>query len=115
MITIHKPKLIVQLTDPAKTHIQNWIQKEEGNALRLSLEKKGCSGYAYVTEVMHEMPDQHSEIVSNDVAFYIDNEHLSIINGVTIDLVTKSLGQKMLTFENTIHKGQCGCGESFHV
>jgi iron-sulfur cluster assembly accessory protein len=111
---------IVTLTDAAAAHIKSMLVKQKtAVGFRLSIKKTGCSGYAYV-------PDLIEEINANDVHFiaqdglnvYIDPDCVNFITGVIIDYVADNmtgLKQKRLVFINPNEKNRCGCGESFTI
>lgn len=110
---------IVTLTDAAVTHIQNMISKQEGsNAFRISIKKTGCSGYAYVPNIVAAGEANDIEITtSQGLQVYVDPKCVDFISGTIIDYVIDNAGlkQKRLMFINPNEKNRCGCGESFTI
>lgn len=105
----------VTLTDKAKAYVKSYIAQEEGaKGLRFTVKKTGCSGYSYVSEIAQELSDKDLPVVVDDeLTVYIDADALSLINGIAVDFVEQTLGQKKLTYTNPNETARCGCGESF--
>ena len=111
---------MITLTDAAVAHIQSMIKKNKnGIGFRLSIEKTGCSGYAYVPEVIEKMIPNDLRLQQDDLDIYIDPLAESFIHGLVIDYVSENdavgLKQKKLVFINPNEKNRCGCGESFTI
>lgn len=105
----------LNLTDKAVKHFKAYLTKKQGNALRLSLKKNGCSGLSYVNEVVNEQPDNHTKMDFDGLTVYVDNKAKEYIEGTTIDLIQKDLGLDQLAYYNPKETARCGCGESFSV
>ncbi len=111
---------IVTLTEPAISHIKSMLaKKKDCIGFRLSIKKTGCSGYAYVPDLIEKIQGGDIHFTQDNLDVYIDPEYESIIKGVIVDYVidTDSLGlkQKRLVFINPNEKNRCGCGESFTI
>lgn len=111
---------IVTLTDAAIAHIKTMLSKQsQGIGFRLSIKKTGCSGYAYVPDIIEQVKENDIHFVCDGLAVYIDPACESFVKGLMIDYVadTDSLGlkQKRLVFINPNEKNRCGCGESFTI
>lgn len=110
---------IITMTDAAVNHIKNMLQKSE-NAVgfRLAIKKTGCSGYAYLPNIIDVINanDLHF-VVQGDLNIYIDPACQEIVKGLVIDYVADNIGlkQKRLVFINPNEKNRCGCGESFTI
>lgn len=110
-------KQIVTLTENAIKHIHKNLNKDSAAiGLRLSIKKTGCSGFAYVTDLIHQIKNEediHYKI--QDIALYIDPSSAKYLQGVVVDFVDNGLGQTKLVFHNPNAANLCGCGESFTV
>lgn len=107
----------VSLTASAIQHIQKELKKQNAIAMRLSVKKSGCSGYAYVVDYVYSDSSIQNDIAINTSAefpIYIPHESLPFLQGVQIDCVRNGLNT-LLKFINPNEKGSCGCGESFTV
>ncbi|MDR3490463.1 MAG: iron-sulfur cluster assembly accessory protein [Gammaproteobacteria bacterium] len=108
----------ISFTDAAAAHIKNMLENNpKALGFRLSIKKTGCSGFAYVpdliTEIKHD--DIHFEAQHN-LPVYVDPKSLEFFEELLIDYVVEEghgLKQKRLVFVNPKEKGRCGCGESF--
>ena len=104
---------MLRITDEAFAHVMKNIEHQQGRALRISLEQKGCTGWAYVTEVVvNGKSDDISCQPRPELTVYIAKGDFPHINGSLIDLAHKALGQTHLIFINPQQESECGCGES---
>lgn len=109
---------LINLTDAAIIHIKNMMSKKTDSiGFRLSIKKTGCSGYAYVPDIIKEKNEKDIYFLCNDLPVYIDPECEVFVKGLIIDYVADNVGlkQKRLVFINPNEKNRCGCGESFTV
>ena len=109
---------LITLTDAASEHIkQMLVKKQNAIGFRLSIKKTGCSGYAYVPDIVDAAPDTDIRFVAgSDLSVYVDPACVEFVKGLVIDYVSESghgLKQKRLVFINPNEKNRCGCGESF--
>jgi len=108
----------ITLTDAAVNHIQTMIQKDgKAQAFRLSVKKTGCSGNAYLPEIVATglTTDLYFK-TQQGLTVYIDSKCVELINGLIVDYAAEEgniLKQKHLIFINPNEKNRCGCGESF--
>lgn len=111
----HQPD-ILKLTPAAEERMRVCLTKQpECKAIRLSVEKKGCSGWGYVMDYV--AAPQEGDIVLPFLESYsicIDKRSYPYLKGITIDFIKQDLNQKFI-FENPNQTGQCGCGKSFTV
>lgn len=116
MVTKYDPNQIkLTLSDAAIAHLQASLKKYP-NALGVYMgtRKAGCSGYAYVTELLQEMSANVIKATSNaPFAIYVERDSILHLNGLTVDVEQKALGQKTLVYLNPNEAARCGCGESF--
>ena len=110
---------LITLTDAAVDHIKNKLVNNKGVGFRLSIKKTGCSGYAYVPEIVnHVVPADLHFVAQEELSIYIDPACENFIKGIVVDYVAENkmgLKQKRLVFINPNEKNRCGCGESFTV
>ncbi len=111
---------VITLTDAAVSHIKSMLIKQEGGVgFRLSIKKTGCSGYAYVPEIINKTNEKDIHFTQDELEVYVDPSSESFVKGVVIDYVsdtdTLGLKQKRLVFINPNEKNRCGCGESFTI
>ena len=113
-------KTIITLTDAAANHIKSMLVKnEKGIGFRLSIKKTGCSGYAYLPNIIETViQDDIHFTAENGLEVYVDPKCEAFIKDVVIDYVDDNhsgLKQKRLVFINPNEKNRCGCGESFTI
>lgn len=110
------PKQAITLTESAKKHIRQELSKQPDKAgFKLFLEKSGCSGFMYETE-LSDSPDNDDQIFEFDESLkvFVPNKDLPMLAGTEIDFIRVGLNS-MFQFKNPNVKGECGCGESFSV
>jgi iron-sulfur cluster assembly protein len=110
----------VILTENAIQHIKSMLEKTpHGLGFRLSIKKTGCSGFAYVPEIIEKINEQDIHFVAqDDLHIYVDVKSLELLENITVDYVSEDiqgLKQKRLVFINPKEAGRCGCGESFTI
>lgn len=111
---------IITLTEAAISHIKSMLAKQqEGIGFRLSIKKTGCSGYAYVPDIINSVKENDIHFTQDNLEIYVDPACENFIKGVVVDYVmdtdTLGLKQKRLIFINPNEKNRCGCGESFTI
>jgi len=104
----------IQLTDNAAQRVKQFLEKENGVALRLGVRKTGCSGWAYEVSIAsgHASDDQVFE--DKGVKIVVDNESLPYLQGSSIDFIQSGLN-RTFQFNNPNATDECGCGESFTI
>ena len=105
---------MITFTKMAAKHIQDYLAQDAGaNAFRLSVKQTGCTGYAYVPELVAEGQENDKHFVTEEgLNVYIDAKYIDYLQGTEIDYVEKSFGQSQLMFKNPNVESECGCGES---
>lgn len=106
--------LTLTLTDTAANFFRKKMAGQSAAAIRLSVKKSGCTGYAYVIDTVDVGEDGDSELSLQGITFYISEQAGSMIDGSEIDLVTQGLN-KSIAFNNPNVTASCGCGSSFSV
>ena len=112
---------VIQLTDEAVQHIQSMMDKNnKAIGFRLSVKKTGCSGFAYVPDLIETIyPEDIYFKAQNGLAVYVDAKYIQFLKNCIIDYIDESkmvgIKQKRLVFRNPNEKDRCGCGESFTI
>ncbi len=84
------------------------------NALRVSVEGGGCSGFSYKFELT-DQSGQDDVIIERDGArVVVDKVSLMYMGGSQIDFVDDLMGQAF-KIENPNATANCGCGTSFSL
>lgn len=105
----------VTLTESAASHIRKAIStRGHGEGLRLGVKASGCTGYAYVVELVDKIEEGDQIFVSHDVKVIVDTESLQFIQGLELDYAKDGLNEGF-KFNNPNVNDQCGCGESFNI
>ena len=115
-IASYDPKQAITLTESAKKHIKQELGKQpDKKGFKLFLEKSGCSGFMYETELT-EAPENDDRVFEFDdsIHIFVPNKDLPMLFGTEIDFIKVGLNS-MFQFKNPNVKGECGCGESFTV
>lgn len=110
---------LITLTENAMKHIKKMVaQNPKGTGFRLSIKKTGCSGYAYVPNVIEEIKVEDIRFTQDGLDVFVDPACKEFIKGLVIDYQADhniSLKQQRLVFINPNEKNRCGCGESFTI
>lgn len=106
----------VTLSESAAKRIAAILTKEAGkNAMRVSVEGGGCSGFSYKFDLVEENPQEDDVIVAKgDATVLIDKLSLIYMAGSQIDFVDNLLGQSF-QINNPNAVASCGCGTSFSI
>jgi iron-sulfur cluster assembly accessory protein len=110
----------ITFTDAAVAHIRTMLAKNPNSiGFRLSIKKTGCSGFAYVPDLVEKIVDNDLHYVAQDnLEVFVDPNALQYLQDLVVDYVIdegQGLKQKRLVFLNPKEKGRCGCGESFTI
>ncbi len=116
-VATHNPNTdAVVLTDAAKIHFEKKLfANGQQKILRLSTESSGCTGYAYVLDMVENA--ENDDVIlhpSDKVTLAIAKNALAMLNGTEIDYVSEGVN-RVVKFHNPNVVAQCGCGESFSV
>lgn len=112
---MQKTECIVDLTSAAAKHIRKTLDSQKAKGLRLSIKRSGCSGLAYITDLVSEPKLNDLTNTIENIPIYIDPLCVKYIKGTLIDFVDHGLGQTKLVFQNPNVAESCGCGESFFI
>ncbi len=104
----------IELTDHAAQRVKLFLEKENGQALRLGVRKTGCSGWAYEVSIASEFSDDDQLFEDKGVKIVIDQDSLPFLQGSRIDFTSSGLN-RTFQFDNPNATDECGCGESFTI
>ena len=105
----------VALSERAAVRIAKIIANEkEANALRVSVEGGGCSGFQYRYELVNDSEKDDIVLEKEGAKVLIDSISLQYLDGAEIDFVTDIIGESF-QIKNPNAIAACGCGTSFSV
>ncbi len=84
------------------------------DALRVSVEGGGCSGFSYKFDLTNESQDDDVVLESEGSRVLIDPISLMYMGGSVIDFVDDLMGQSF-QIKNPNATASCGCGTSFSI
>ena len=115
-LAVFNPKvgLTLSLTETAANFFGKQLATKKLRAIRLSIKKSGCTGYAYVIDTVNDPEEGDSKIVLKEITFYVSAKSEAMISGSEIDLLTQGIN-KSIVFNNPNITVSCGCGSSFSV
>ena len=116
MSSVAQQDEIVQLTENAAREIKDMLAKEEnsaGKALRVFIEKGGCSGLQYGM-VFDEPRDGDFSAEFHGVPVLVDNISAEYVRGAIVDF-SDALTGGGFKISNPQAKTSCGCGKSFEA
>lgn len=104
------------VTDAAIARVAEILSDTPGkNALRISVEGGGCSGFSYKYDLVDEAPGDSDMVIERDGArIYVDDVSLIYMGGSHLDFVDNLMGQAF-QINNPNAVASCGCGTSFSV
>jgi len=105
----------VTMTDAALRHFEKALQGNTGKIVRLSTRESGCTGYAYVLDLVDGSVED--DVVLHPgalVTLAVAPDALKILRGTEIDYVAEGVNN-VVKFNNPNVVAECGCGESFSV
>jgi iron-sulfur cluster assembly accessory protein len=102
------------LTPAAIEAVRNAIaaEGEEGDALRVSVQGGGCSGYQYALDFDKEVRMGDLELEFDGVKVLVDSISAGYLKGTVVDYLS-GLNGTGFKFSNPNAKRTCGCGSSF--
>lgn len=109
----------ISISDSAAKRIAEILAADPGkNAMRVSVEGGGCSGFSYKFDLVGEdaaPPAPDDVIIAKDQAkVLVDQLSLVYMAGSEIDFVDNLLGQSF-QIRNPNAVASCGCGTSFSI
>ncbi|OWZ92100.1 iron-sulfur cluster assembly accessory protein [Sinorhizobium sp. LM21] len=105
----------VTLSDAAAKRIATILRSDNhNNAMRVSVEGGGCSGFSYKFDLVDSSNDDDLVLEKNEAKVLIDSLSLVYMGGSEIDFVDNLLGQSF-QIKNPNAVASCGCGTSFSI
>ena len=102
--------IVLSITDEAKKHIIDMLDRADMPAVRLGLEEQGCNGYKYTWT---PVSDAYGELIE------LDDSHSLVYNKSIVPLIIDSVVEiektgfnSRLVLNNPNVAYACGCGES---
>ena len=109
------PARPVTVSDAAARRINAIVQKSQNeNALRISVEGGGCSGFSYKFDLTHQVEADDLVIEKDGARVLIDQTSLAYMDGAVVDFVDDLMGQSF-QIRNPNAVASCGCGTSFAI
>ena len=104
------------LTDAAVERIKTLLSAADKPVvgLRVGVKAQGCSGMSYYVEYAEKELPFEEKVEDQGITILIDPAATMFLIGSEMDYREDKL-QSGFVFDNPNAKGQCGCGESFHV
>jgi iron-sulfur cluster assembly protein len=106
--------MTIQLTDAARSRMQEYLAKTGGVGVRFGVKRTGCSGYGYTIDVADAEREGDLVFDLDGVRVLVDPKWLPFVDGTEIDFQRQGLNAQFV-FRNPNATGECGCGESFTV
>ncbi|ANH03974.1 iron-sulfur cluster insertion protein ErpA [Shinella sp. HZN7] len=105
----------VTISDAAARRIASILTASpEKQALRVSVEGGGCSGFSYKFDLVEDQQDDDLVLERDNAKVLIDQLSLVYMDGSEIDFVDNLLGQSF-QIKNPNAVASCGCGTSFSI
>ncbi|MEN0087712.1 MAG: iron-sulfur cluster insertion protein ErpA [Pseudomonadota bacterium] len=108
-------ELPVTVSDAAAKRIATILAREDNNdALRVSVEGGGCSGFSYKYDLTDTAIEGDLLIEKSGARVLIDPISVPYLEGSVIDFVDDLMGQSF-QITNPNATASCGCGTSFSI
>ena len=105
----------VTISDAAARRIASILgSAPEKQALRVSVEGGGCSGFSYKFDLVEDQQDDDLVLEKDAARVLIDQLSLVYMDGSEIDFIDNLLGQSF-QIRNPNAVASCGCGTSFSI
>ncbi|MEL7272466.1 MAG: iron-sulfur cluster insertion protein ErpA [Pseudomonadota bacterium] len=112
---IEVPEGEVVLSTAAAKRIAKILATEpEKEALRVSVEGGGCSGFSYKFDLTESQQDDDLVLEGEGAKVLIDPISLMYMGGSVVDFVDDLMGQSF-QIRNPNATASCGCGTSFSI
>ena len=109
-------EITIQLSQSAKKHFTALMKANPlSQGIWIALEKAGCAGYMYKTELIHVKPQDVYEVMVDALTFFVPQSSLNRLNGLSIDCINDGRLETKLAFSNPNVSAACGCGESVEL
>lgn len=106
---------VISLTNSAVKHFEKKVASKPGSVIRLSTKVSGCTGYAYVLDMV-DGPQADDELVeaSDALTVAISKDAVQFVRNTEIDYVQEGVNG-VIKYNNPNVVDECGCGESFNI
>ncbi|MDO8428124.1 MAG: iron-sulfur cluster assembly accessory protein [Candidatus Diapherotrites archaeon] len=113
-VTLKGKNGLMNVSQNAITKIKELMQKQErtDSGLRLSVSPGGCAGFSYGLMFAKESVPGDEVIELGGVKFFVDGNHLTMLQGLEIDYIDGLQGAGF-KITNPNAKSSCACGSSF--
>ncbi|MCB5162813.1 HesB/IscA family protein [Marinomonas algarum] len=108
------PVSSVSLTNAAQKYFASKLVKQPSKMIRLSTKESGCTGFAYVLDIVDSASEEDTVLTFGEVSLAVDAKSAAMLKGTEIDLVREGVNE-VVKFRNPNVVAECGCGESFSV
>lgn len=108
------PQQVVQLTGAAQDYFAKKLVGKEDKLIRLSTKESGCTGFAYVLDLVDQPENDDAVCQCGAISIAIASTTLPMVTGTEIDIAQEGVNQ-VVKFNNPNVVSECGCGESFSV
>lgn len=115
VLTFDPTETLVRVSEKAERHFTKQLELEQATAVRLSVKESGCTGFAYVLDMVTEaIADDIHLVLPSGISLYVDPKSVPVIQGTEIDYVLQGVNS-VIEFRNPNVIDSCGCGESFSI
>ena len=108
-----KKNISIFFSDASINHFKKYTEGNQKNAIRIGINKTGCSGLVYYIDFMNQDLIDHTIIFKHGVKFLVHDIYSEYLNGLRVDYVVIQLGLSSIVFTNPNEIARCGCGKSF--
>ena len=95
----------IELTDTAANRVKQFLEKDNGVALRLGVRKTGCSGWAYEVSIASEYGEGDDLFEDKGIKIVVDRESLPYLTGSRIDFGISAGVNRHRSFRGRRHFG----------
>ena len=103
---------MLTVTDAARAQLAKNLGESSAEAIKIALQKSGCSGYKYYIDFCDKVDEKVVVIEETPVKIVAEPDILPYLESVTLDYIQDGIN-RMFKFQNPEAKAECGCGESF--
>ena len=100
------------VTEAARRQLAKNLGESSAEAIKIALQKSGCSGYKYYIDFCDKVDEKVVVIEEAPVMIVAEPDILPYLESVTLDYIQDGIN-RMFKFQNPEAKAECGCGESF--
>lgn len=102
------------VTSRALSRVAKILSTEKADALRVSVEGGGCSGFQYRYDLVGGAEGEDLVIEGDHAKVVVDPVSLPLLAGAQLDFVDDVMGQSF-QIKNPNATASCGCGTSFSL